>query len=62
MRTHNPEFWVRTDYVNGIGLFAIIDQDVLDIAVIEETIYQFKALGEVSLLPRGRSQFSVGER
>lgn len=57
-----PEFWVRTNYVNGIGLFAIVDQDVLDIEVIEERIDRFKALGEVSMLPRGRSQFSVGNR
>lgn len=52
-----PEFWVRTNYVNGIGLFAIVDHNVLTLAVVEETIKKFQTLGEISVLPKGRPQF-----
>lgn len=56
-----PEFWVRTNYVNGVGLFAIVDTDILDIATIENTIDKFRASGEASYLPRGVSQFCINK-
>lgn len=57
----DEEFWVRRHYSNGIGLFAIIDADMLDLTIIERTIDRFFSLGEVSLLPRGRSQFRLAK-
>lgn len=55
------EFWVRKEYRSGIGLFAIVDAEVLDIPTIENTIERFLAQGEQSSFPNGRltSQFIV---
>ena len=55
------ELWVRRNYKNGIGLFAIIEADVLDLAVIERTIDRFLASGEVAHLPKGISQFCLAK-